>query len=128
MEPTVDAKTGDLILSNDHWKSNLGALLFNLHVDPDAHGRFGATFRALFSYFARRQNSGGFVQPTQQSGQQQNWDQQVAISYLLGLDSGISQEFQEARAQEKAMSELRKAAKQGNLGKFYLITHEPQPV
>ncbi|KEJ93747.1 Uncharacterized protein YydD, contains DUF2326 domain [Pseudosulfitobacter pseudonitzschiae] len=119
IEPTLEAKTGDLILSNDHWKSDLGALMFGLPVDPDAQSRFGATFRSLFSYFARRQNSGGFIQPTQQSGQQQNWDQQVAVSYLLGLDSGISQEFQEIRAQEKAMAELRKAAKQGNLGKFY---------
>lgn len=119
IEPTLEAKTGDLILSNDHWKSDLGALMFGLPVDPDAQSRFGATFRSLFSYFARRQNSGGFVQPTQQSGQQQNWDQQVAVSYLLGLDSGISQEFQETRAQEKAMAELRKAAKRGNLGKFY---------
>lgn len=119
IEPTLETKTGDLLLSNDHWKSDLGALMFGLPVDPDAQSRFGATFRSLFSYFARRQNSGGFVQPTQQSGQQQNWDQQVAVSYLLGLDSGISQEFQETRAQEKAMAELRKAAKQGNLGKFY---------
>lgn len=119
IKPTLEAKTGDLILSNDHWKSDLGALIFGLPVDPDAQSRFGATFRSLFSYFARRQNSGGFVQPTQQSGQQQNWDQQVAVSYLLGLDSGIAQEFQEIRAQEKAMAELRKAAKQGNLGKFY---------
>ena len=119
IKPTLEGKTGDLILSNDHWKSDLGALMFGLPVDPDAQSRFGATFRSLFSYFARRQNSGGFVQPTQQSSQQQNWDQQVAVSYLLGLDSGISQEFQETRAQEKAMAELRKAAKQGNLGKFY---------
>lgn len=119
IEPTLEEKTGDLILSNDHWKSDLGALMFGLSVNPDAQSRFGATFRSLFSYFARRENSGGFAQPTQQSGQQQNWDQQVAMSYLLGLDSGISQEFQEIRAQEKAMAELRKAAKQGNLGKFY---------
>ncbi len=119
IEPTLDTKTGDMFLSNDHWKSDLGTLIFGLTVDPDAPARFGATFRSLFSYFARRQNSGGFVKPTQQSGQQQGWDQQVAISYLLGLDAGISQEFQETRAQEKAMAELRKAAKQGNLGKFY---------
>lgn len=119
IKPTLDAKTGDLILSNEHWKSVLGTLLFGLPADPDAHGRFSATFRSLFSYFARRQNSGGLVQPQQQSSKQGGWDQQVAISYLLGLDSGISQEFQETRAQEAAMSELRKAAKEGNLGKFY---------
>lgn len=117
--PTLDTKTGDLILSNEHWKSVLGSLLFGLPANQNAYGRFSATFRSLFSYFARRQNSGGLVQPDQQASKQQGWDKQVAISYLLGLDSGISQEFQETRAQEKAMSELRKAAKQGNLGKFY---------
>lgn len=119
IKPTLEDKTGDLILSNDHWKSDLGALMFGLPLDPDAQSRFGPTFRSLFSYFVRRQNGGGLVQPTQQSSQQQNWGQQVAVSYLLGLDAGISQEFQETRAQEKAMAELRKAAKQGNLGKFY---------
>lgn len=119
IQPVLDEKTGDLVLSNDHWKADLGALLFKLSTSPESQGRFGASFRSLFSYFVRRQNSGGLTQPTQQSSQQQNWDQQVAISFLLGLDSGISQEFQETRAHEKAMAELRKAAKQGNLGKFY---------
>ena len=117
IEPALDDETGDLILSNDNWRINLGALLFDLPVDPEK--RFAPTFRSLFSYFARRQNGGGFAQPTQQSSRQQNWDQQVAVSYLLGLDAGISQEFQETRAQEKAMAELRKAARQGDLGKFY---------
>lgn len=117
--PVLDAKTGDLVLSNENWKTNLGTLLFGLPVDPDPQRRFAPTFRSLFSYFARRQGSGGFARPTQQSEQQQIWDQQVAVSYLLGLDAGIAQEFQETRAQEKAMAELRKAARQGDLGRFY---------
>ena len=117
--PVLDDKTGDLVLLNENWKANLGALLFGLPVEPEATKRFAPTFRSLFSYFARRQGSGGFARPTQQSGQQQNWDQQVAVSYLIGLDAGIAQEFQETRSQEKAMAELRKAAKQGDLGRFY---------
>lgn len=119
IKPELDKKTGDLVLSNTNWRADLGALLFDLPTDPEAISRFGPTFRSLFSYFARRQGSGGFVQPTQQSGPQQNWDQQVAISYLLGLDASIAQQFQETRAQESAMAELRKAAKQGDLGEFY---------
>lgn len=119
IKPELDNKTGDLVLSNTNWRADLGALLFDLPTDPDAISRFGPTFRSLFSYFARRQGSGGFVQPTQQSGPQQNWDQQVAISYLLGLDASIAQQFQETRAQESAMAELRKAAKKGDLGEFY---------
>lgn len=119
IKPELNKKTGDLVLSNVHWRADLGALLFGLPTDPDAISRFGPTFRSLFSYFARRQGSGGIVKPTQQSAPQQNWDQQVAISYLMGLDASISQEFQETRSQESAMAELRKAAKQGDLGGFY---------
>ena len=50
---------------------------------------------------------------------QQGWDQQVAVSYLLGLDAHIPQEFQEVRTQEKVMAELRKAAKEGGLGPLF---------
>ncbi len=117
--PKICKKTGDLVLSNTNWRTDLGELLFALPTSSDSISRFGPTFRSLFSYFARRQDGGGFVQPTQHSGRQQNWDQQVAISYLLGLDASIAQQFQETRAQESAMAELRKAAKQGDLGEFY---------
>ncbi|MEO6091826.1 MAG: ABC-three component system protein [Novosphingobium sp.] len=119
--PSLEAKTGDLIISNENWRAALGALLFRLNpdVDDDANGRFRPTFRSLFSYFVRRQNSGGFVSPTQQSSMQQAWDQQVAISYLLGLDPSVPQQFQEVRSRERAMTELRKAAKDGSLGRYF---------
>lgn len=121
LQPTLDGKSGDLVFSNEQWRALLGAVIFGLPLDTeeDEKSRFRPTFRSLFSYFARRQNSGGFVLPTQQSGKQQPWDQQVAVSYLLGLDATIPQEFQEVRTQEKAMSELRKAAKDGGLGKYF---------
>lgn len=119
--PSLEAKTGDLVISNENWRAALGALLFRLNpdVDDDTNGRFRPTFRSLFSYFVRRQNSGGFVSPTQQSSMQQAWDQQVAISYLLGLDASVPQQFQEVRTRERAMAELRKAAKDGSLGRYF---------
>jgi uncharacterized protein YydD (DUF2326 family) len=119
--PSLEPKTGDLVISNENWRSVLGALLFRLSLDveEETNSRFGPSFRSLFSYFARRQNSGGFVSPTQQTSMQQPWDQQVAISYLLGLDSTVPQQFQEVRARERAMAELRKAAKDGNLGRYF---------
>lgn len=121
LQPTLEAKTGDLIFSNEQWRTLLGTALFGLPLgsEEDEQTRFRPTFRSLFSYFARRQNSGGFVAPTQQSNKQQPWDQQVSMSYLLGLDTKIPQEFQEVRTQEKAMSELRKAAKEGRLGRYF---------
>lgn len=119
--PSLEAKTGDLVISNENWRATLGALLFRLNpdVDDNAGSRFRPTFRSLFSYFVRRQNSGGFVSPTQQSSMQQPWDQQVAISYLLGLDATVPQQFQEVRTRERAMAELRKAAKDGSLGRYF---------
>ncbi|MCU0733109.1 MAG: DUF2326 domain-containing protein, partial [Hyphomonas sp.] len=119
--PTLDFKTGESVFSNDNWRAALGALLFRLNPDigDEASGRFRPTFRSLFSYLARRQNSGGFLSPTQHSSKQQDWDQQVAVSYLLGLDAGVPQQFQEVRTREKAMSELRKAAKEGTLGHYF---------
>jgi uncharacterized protein YydD (DUF2326 family) len=108
-------------LSNEHWRELLGAAFFGLRAETEdgAHARFRPTFRLLFSYFARRQGSGGFVSPTQQATKQPPWQEQVAVSYLLGLDARIPQEFQEVRTQEKAMSELRKALKDGGLGRYF---------
>lgn len=121
VKPILEAKTGDLIISNENWRAVLGTLLFRLRLDGDGSesSRFRPTFRSLFPYFVRRQNSGGFVSPEQQSSKQQPWDQQVAVSYLLGLDASVPQQFQEVRTRERAMSELRKAAKEGSLGRYF---------
>jgi len=119
--PVLDPKTGDFVFTNDQWRALLGAVFFGLRydLDIDERQRFRPSFRSLFPYFARRQNSGGLLAPTQQSSKQQLWDQQVATTYLLGMDAGISQEFQEVRTQEKAMTELRKATKEGSLGHYF---------
>jgi uncharacterized protein YydD (DUF2326 family) len=121
VQPQLEAKTGDLVFSNEQWRQLLGEVMFGLppSADDDERARFRPTFRSLFSYFARRQTSGGMLSPTQHSNMQQAWDQQVAVSYLLGLDPRIPQEFQEVRTQEKAMAELRKAAKEGGLGRYF---------
>lgn len=121
IQPGIDAKSGDLVFTNEQWRTVLGAAFFGLSVDGELGEqiRFRPTFRSLFSYFARRQNSGGMLHPTQHSSMQGAWDQQVAVSYLLGLDARIPQEFQEVRTQEKAMAELRKAAKEGGLGRYF---------
>jgi uncharacterized protein YydD (DUF2326 family) len=118
--PQFDSRSGLFELSNENWKSNLGQLWFGLPIsDGDEAERFQPSFRSLFSYFVRRQNSGGFQHPMQHSGKQQAWDQQVSICYLLGLDWSIPGRFQELRAQEKVAQELRKASRSGDLGRFF---------
>ena len=107
-------------MSNETWKANLGKLWFGLPLSAgDEAARFQPSFRSLFSYFARRQLSGGFQQPMQHSAMQQAWDQQVSICYLLGLDWTIPGKFQELRGQEKVAQELRKAARSGDLGRYF---------
>jgi uncharacterized protein YydD (DUF2326 family) len=116
-----DEDTGTETLSNEEWKTVLGAVWFGLPVGSEAEeiGSFQPTYRALFPYFARRAADGGFQNAIQHSSKQQPWNQQVAISYLLGLDWTVSQRLQELRGQEKVASSLRKAARGGELGRFF---------
>lgn len=119
--PVLDDATGLLELENEDWKTLLGHVWFGLPArrENEDRTRFEPSFRSLISYFARRQAAGGFLEPTRNAEKQQNWDQQVSISYLLGLDWTISQDLQELRGQEKMTGELRKAAKGGELGKLF---------
>lgn len=104
--------------SNDEWKGVLGALWFGLPADTGTD-RFRPTFRSLFSFVARRQESGGFHQPMQSSTMQQRWDRQATVCYLVGLDSTLPGRFQELHNQEKLARDLRKAATSGELGRYF---------
>lgn len=116
VQPSVDKKSGDLGISNDNWKQVLGALMFDL-PDPESQPmKFGPTFRMLFSYFVRRQSANAFADPFKQFGMQFLWDQQVAVSFLLGLDWTIPQEWQTVRQRENEIEELKRAAVQGTFG------------
>ena len=107
-------------ISNDRWKRTLGARWFGLpKEDGDDADKFGPTFRSLFSFAVRRQESGGFQDPVQHAAMQQLWDRQVAVSYLIGLDWTISGRFGELREREKGVKELRKAARSGELGHYF---------
>ncbi|NVJ09581.1 DUF2326 domain-containing protein [Myxococcus sp. AM001] len=100
-------------LSNDAWKALLGAAMFGL-PPPDA-GRAAPSFRELMAYFARRQTDGGFTAPAKSSAVQQTGSQQTAVTYLLGLDWSIPQEWQRIREQEASLKELKKASGEGPL-------------
>ena len=109
-----------LDLSNEQWKRILGASWYGLPPDDDEDAeRFRPTFRSLFSFAARRQESGGFQNPVQHSTMQQSWDRQVAVCCLVGLDWTIPGRFQELREREKASKELRRVARSGELGRYF---------
>jgi uncharacterized protein YydD (DUF2326 family) len=99
-------------VSNERWKTLLGEAWFGLTSEPEE--RLAApSFRSLFAYFARRDAVGGFLSPFKHFTQQSQGDQQVAISYLLGLDWTIPAELQRVRDKEAALRALRAAASTG---------------
>lgn len=102
-------------LSNTEWTTLLGEKMFGLHNLPGNEGR-APTFRSLFAYFVRRQNSGAFATPEKQATMQQAGDYQVSLLYLLSLDWLIASEWQKVRDREKTLAELKKAAGAGAFG------------
>lgn len=127
IKPTPRRNHSGLIISNTHWRYVLGAILFSLREDPEEEQggeKFAPTFRSLFSYFARRQQAGAFTSPFKQSEMQQIGDQQVALSYLLGLDWTIPQRWQQIRERERSLKELRKAASEGAFGSIISTSAE----
>ena len=129
-KPKLNKKTSLSTISNNDWKAVLREKMFGLRDEDgdDEHederdddgepSRFGPSFRMMFPYFARQQSAGGFQKPQQTSVKQQVWDQQVSLTSLLGLDASIPQALQLVRQREKALTELRRAAKDGALGQI----------
>lgn len=118
-KPWEDQKTGNLIISNKQWRDILGRLIFKT---PDINISYGPSFRSLFSYFVRRESVGGFISPFRQNQKQQLADEQVNISFLIGLDWTISQKWQQVREQESALKILKKAGKEGAFGEIVSST------
>lgn len=118
VKPKLNRKLGKNIISNADWDRVIGDLTFNIPVVKSDlyYGKNGPTFRSLFSYFARRQNSGGIMSPFANSSDQTNGNMQVNISFLLGLDWRIAQDWQNVRDQEKNLKELKRASKEGTFG------------
>ena len=75
IQPQFNREAGLHELSNENLKANLGALWFGLPIiASDEAERFQPSFRSLFSYFARRQNDGGFQRPMQYATIQPPWN------------------------------------------------------
>ena len=101
----------------EDWKSILGERWFGLDSATDGMS-FQPGFRSLFSYLARRADSGGFQDPMQYSIKQAVWDRQVSLSWLVGIDWTVAQQFQMLRERGKGVRALRQAAKLGELTRF----------
>lgn len=104
-------------LSREDWCSILGEHFFSLSAKLNRRReKYSPTFRSLFSYFVRKERDGGFRRPQAQASQQQVFDQQVAIAFLIGLDWNIPHDWEIVRQREKSLRALRRAAGDGALG------------
>jgi uncharacterized protein YydD (DUF2326 family) len=106
-------RDGRYWISSTNWRLVLGALMFGLEDYPES---WTPTFRSMISYFARRERRGGMHVPVKQSEKQATADQQVNLSYLLGLDWTIPLKWQQVRDREKNLAELKKSLKDGSFG------------
>jgi uncharacterized protein YydD (DUF2326 family) len=102
-----ERRADGLSMNTDDWSAVLGQLCFGLPAELHDE-TFRPNFRNLFSYFARRIKHGGFFDPQSIHRHQQLWDQQVCVTYLLGLDWTIPADMQRIRLKEKARQQLRK--------------------
>lgn len=121
VQRACDTPTQVLINDNEikdleDWKDELGYLFFQLKSSDDR--KFQPTFRMLFPYFVRNDNQHGFEKTTRFSSDQPSWNEQVSLSYLLGLDWRISAEFQETRVESKSISNLKKILQSGDIKQF----------
>ncbi|MEC7277903.1 MAG: ABC-three component system protein [Bdellovibrionota bacterium] len=110
IQPKVDRKTGQKIISNSNWLDVLSESLFNLDSLNDESG---VSFRPLFSYFARRQDDGAFESPFKYFSGQFPASVQSCFFYFLQLDLSLPLGWQKVREREKTIKELKKAAGTG---------------
>ncbi len=117
-QPKVEKKTGRTVIGNENWKAVLGKLFFGLSDEGEEEKKYSPTFRSLFAYFARRHSAGAFLEPVRHSSEQKTWDQQVAVSFLIGFDWTIPQSWQRLRDREDALKALKQGARDGAFGEF----------
>jgi uncharacterized protein YydD (DUF2326 family) len=118
-QPRKEKDSERLVITNSAWREVLGLAFFGINEQADSseveEGAGRPTFRSLFSYFARRESSGGMREATKNNAMQQTGDAQMAISYLLGIDWTIGQQWEAVRQKEKQIRELKRIVGQGVL-------------
>lgn len=107
------AKGDEFLLTNDNWKTVLGKLMFDLDEFDES---WSPSYRSLIAYFVRRDREGGIEQPMMQSRLQRLADQQVNISFLVGLDWSVAREWQKVRDREKTLEQIKKGMGEGAFG------------
>lgn len=92
------------------WTEFLGKELFNLETN-DSKINQNIKFRTLFPYFARKAVDGGFLEASKYYKNQKVFSTQIALTYLLGLDTNLSINQKLLEDKKKEISDLKKVLK-----------------
>lgn len=92
------------------WTEFLGKELFNLETNDSIINQ-NIKFRTLFPYFARKAVDGGFLEASKYYKNQKVFSTQIALTYLLGLDTNLSINQKLLEDKKKEISDLKKVLK-----------------
>lgn len=111
IQPQINTRTGVKEFTWQRWNNLLGLLMFG--ITPDDHGwKYKPTFRSLISFFIRR-GKGAFLNPFENFPRQKEFDKQINNAFLLNLSWEDASHWQILKEQEKAIDNLKIAAKSG---------------
>ncbi|SEG12925.1 Uncharacterized protein YydD, contains DUF2326 domain [Bryocella elongata] len=115
VKPELSEEKQEWILNVKSWDRVLGHFMFGLDASAKrGQSAYAPTFRSLFPYFVRRE-PGGFSKPYLYFLQSKPVQWQVAVSFLLGLDWTIPQDWQKVRDSEDSIKKLKAAVGEGDL-------------
>lgn len=92
------------------WNEFLGNTLFNLD-NKDTRINENIKFRTLFPYFARKATDGGFLEASKYFKNQKVFPTQIALTYLLGLETNLSIDQKKLEEKKKEITDLKKVLK-----------------
>ena len=110
-QPDLDDETGEYIFNWERWKTLLGWSQFGLPRTNDSF-KYKPSYRSLISYFIRR-GPDAYIDPFRHFMQQNTWDIQLHIAFLLGLNWEYASQWQVLKDQEEGIKAIDKAIKTG---------------
>ncbi|MDP1536622.1 MAG: DUF2326 domain-containing protein [Burkholderiales bacterium] len=111
--PEFDEETGDWTFKAERWRLLLGWALFKLPRSVDQKS-YKPSYRSLISYFVRR-GPDAYTSPFRHFRQQNPWDIQLHIAYLLGMNWEFAAQWQVLKDREVGVRAVEKAIKTGVL-------------
>lgn len=97
----------DRTLSVKLWNEILGRQVFGIA----SGSTFAPSFRMAFPYFCRLDSDGGMHEPFGSWKQQQDWQRDVTLAYLLGLDWNLLSKMEKLRKEESHLDQLKRELK-----------------